>query len=52
MEAGTTGPDRLPKTVYVRASWLLGPASDLIVLDETSPAVVSAKRTRRKAGAW
>jgi DNA-binding beta-propeller fold protein YncE len=52
----STGPERLPKTVYVRGAWEPGrggggswrgePASDTIVLDETRPVVVAARRVR------
>lgn len=45
----STGPDRLPKTVYVRVT---GPGvdtlTDEIVLDETAPVVVSARRAGGK----
>jgi DNA-binding beta-propeller fold protein YncE len=48
----STGPERLPKTVYVRGAWEPGhggswrgePVSDTIVLDETRPVVLGARR--------
>ena len=51
----STGPERLPKTVYARPAWgeCAGfpgwrgqSASDTIVLDETRPVVVAARRAR------
>lgn len=46
----STGPDRLPKTVYARqqeadSTWTV--YSDEIVLDETAPVVASARRVSR-----
>jgi hypothetical protein len=55
----STGPERLPKTVYARpafepghgdgGSWRGETASDTIVLDETRPVVVAARRVRVRA---
>ncbi len=52
----STGPDRLPKTVYARPAWEPGPREggpwrgqpvhDTIVLDETRPVVLTARRVR------
>jgi DNA-binding beta-propeller fold protein YncE len=45
----TSGPERLPKTVYVKSpTWAAGAVTDSIVLDERPPAVDSAVAAKNK----